>query len=101
MLCRVPSAEFVAVGILPEHSLGFGGYSHQWRGAAATIFTSVDDHVWGVVWKVNSVDSKHLDQQEHEYHRLIGDQILLITSRPIAQRRTNFIHHYSVDPVSR
>jgi len=67
---RITGAEFVGIGVLQDYELGFGGYGNRWKGAAATIFKTVDEQVWGVVWKVPHSFSETLDEQESSYHRL-------------------------------
>ena len=50
----------------------FGGYSHAWRGAKASIYPRQDSQVYGCVWKLDSSESDSLDAQEPEHKKIIG-----------------------------
>uniref|UniRef100_A0A914V1G9 gamma-glutamylcyclotransferase n=1 Tax=Plectus sambesii TaxID=2011161 RepID=A0A914V1G9_9BILA len=66
----IKDATYVGVGVLKDYKLGFGGFTNRWKGAGATIFKTLDEEVWGVVWKVAHSFSEALDAQEAAYHRL-------------------------------
>ena len=50
----------------------FGGYSHTWRGAKASIYPRPNSKVYGCVWKLDSNESDSLDAQEPEHKKIIG-----------------------------
>lgn len=64
-----PTAEFVAVGYVRGYTLGFYGTSKFWQGAAATIYPSIGDKVFGCIWRLSIEDSESLDYQERRYRR--------------------------------
>ena len=59
-----PSAQFHAVGRLPDHQLDFNYFSRRWRGAAATILPQPGSNVWGVLWQLDTEHQLTLDKQE-------------------------------------
>lgn len=59
-----PTAEFVTIGRLEDHSLEFDYRSGRWHGALASITKSPGNHVWGVVWSLNMSNLPDLDKQE-------------------------------------
>lgn len=71
-----PTAELVGPAKLQGYRLCYRPYSgydqatSYWRGAPASIDQDTNDHVWGVVWKLNKSDLEHLDSQESSYHAL-------------------------------
>eukprot|EP00092_Neocalanus_flemingeri_P063501 GFUD01076864.1.p1 GENE.GFUD01076864.1~~GFUD01076864.1.p1 ORF type:complete len:173 (-),score=69.32 GFUD01076864.1:83-601(-) len=59
-----PSAVFRTIAKLKDHRLDFNYFSQRWKGAAATIIPTPDNHVWGVLWELNMEHMETLDQQE-------------------------------------
>ncbi|XP_041039132.1 gamma-glutamylcyclotransferase-like [Carcharodon carcharias] len=67
LLLKNPSAVQVAVGCLKGYKLAFGFpmlHENNWGGGAATIITSPEDDVWGVIWRMKAADRASLDDQE-------------------------------------
>jgi len=58
------SAVFVTTAKLDDYKLNFDYPSNNWHGASATVTPSVGEHVWGVVWRMNTSDIPNLDNQE-------------------------------------
>ncbi|XP_048418603.1 gamma-glutamylcyclotransferase a [Stegostoma tigrinum] len=62
-----PSAVQIAVGYLRGYKLAFGFPDLQesaWGGGVATVISSPEDVVWGVIWQLESADRPSLDDQE-------------------------------------
>ncbi|KAK0175171.1 hypothetical protein PV327_008944 [Microctonus hyperodae] len=59
-----PSAEFVDIGRLENYRLDFLGYSKIWDGSPATIISTDNSHVWGVIWELSNEHLETLDRQE-------------------------------------
>jgi gamma-glutamylcyclotransferase len=51
----------IATARLPNHEIGFFGYSKTWDGGQETVIPSPGRNVWGVVYQVSSLDSDRLD----------------------------------------
>ena len=49
-----------------DYKLAFGNHkglaSNRWHGGVATIEHSLEDEVWGVVWRMNISDLESLDR---------------------------------------
>ncbi|XP_012694161.2 gamma-glutamylcyclotransferase b [Clupea harengus] len=65
---RNPSATVHCIARLKDYKLAFGNHkglaSDRWHGGVATIEHSLEDEVWGVVWRMNISDLESLDRQE-------------------------------------
>ncbi|KAL0850990.1 hypothetical protein ABMA28_006883 [Loxostege sticticalis] len=59
-----PSAVFVGIGRLNDHTLDFFKYSEKWCGAVATVVPADGASVWGAVWNIDSSGIPALDKQE-------------------------------------
>ncbi|XP_045194682.2 gamma-glutamylcyclotransferase-like [Mercenaria mercenaria] len=67
-----PSARFVAIGELKDHTLAFSCLGMKpermrWRGGAASIREDPTSSVWGCVWRLGNEHSNTLDRQELVY----------------------------------
>ena len=51
----------VAVAKLPDHRIGFHGYSKTWDGAVETVVPAPGQEVWGVIYKLTFSDADTLD----------------------------------------
>ena len=61
---RCPESEVVGRAYLRNYKLGFCGYSVGWRGAVATVSSSIGNSVPGVLYLVSRSDLKYLDACE-------------------------------------
>lgn len=61
---RCPGAKAVGVAILPNHALTFGGFSHKWSGAVASVRRAHGEHVEGVMYAVPAAELAALDRFE-------------------------------------
>lgn len=58
-LCSKPKV--VAIARLPDHRVGFFGYSAVWDGAQESVVREPGHDVWGVVYKLSPSDNESLD----------------------------------------
>lgn len=58
---RCYSPEPIAVARLPDHQVGFFGYSKVWDGALETVVPAPGREVWGVVYQLSFGDGDMLD----------------------------------------
>jgi gamma-glutamylcyclotransferase len=64
MRARCTGAEAEATAILPNHALAFGGFSHRWGGAVATIVPSRGAEVEGLLYRLPPTELLTLDRYE-------------------------------------
>lgn len=58
---RCTKPEVVARARLPDHEIGFFGYSKVWDGGVISVFAAPESEVWGVVYRLTVGDSNRLD----------------------------------------
>jgi len=64
MRARCPSAVVEGPAMLPNHTLVFGGFSHRWGGAVASIVRARGVAVPGLVYTLEGDDVARLDRIE-------------------------------------
>jgi cation transport regulator ChaC len=64
MRARCAGAEAEATAILPNHALAFGGFSHRWGGAVATIVPARGAQVEGLLYRLPPKEIFTLDRYE-------------------------------------
>ncbi|WP_426747457.1 gamma-glutamylcyclotransferase [Myxococcus faecalis] len=64
MRTRCPGATVEARATLPGHTLVFGGYSHSWGGAVASLQRVRGAHVEGLLYRLTPEDVRALDAFE-------------------------------------
>lgn len=64
MRARCSSACVVARAVLPNYALAFGGFSHRWGGAVASMVRSKGARVEGLLYGLDDVDLRALDRFE-------------------------------------
>ena len=64
MRTRCASAEAEARAVLPNHALAFGGFSHRWGGAVATVVPARGVQVEGLLYRLRLVELIALDRYE-------------------------------------
>jgi gamma-glutamylcyclotransferase len=64
MRARCPSAQVEAKAILTNHALAFGGFSHRWGGAVASVVAERGTDVAGLVYRISAADLLALDGYE-------------------------------------
>jgi len=64
MLERCPSAQRVARATLPGHALTFGGFSHRWGGAVASVMRKRGHDVPGLLYAIPTPEVAQLDRFE-------------------------------------
>lgn len=61
---RCPGASLVSAGSLPDHRLAFTIHSVGWNGGVADVVESLDDSVWGLLFRLTDDDLQTLDLYE-------------------------------------
>lgn len=64
MRARCPSAVVVGAAVLPNHELAFGGFSHRWGGAVASVVRARGARVEGLLYALDDGEVAHLDRFE-------------------------------------
>lgn len=74
MRARCANAHVVGRGTLPNYALVFGGFSHRWGGAVASVARAKGACVEGLLYELGDVDLRALDRFEGHpfaYERVI------------------------------
>jgi gamma-glutamylcyclotransferase len=64
MRARCASARVEARAVLPNHALAFGGFSHRWGGAVASVVPEPGARVEGLLYRITLADLRELDRHE-------------------------------------
>lgn len=64
MRVRCAGARIVGRAVLPNHALAFGGFSHRWGGAVASVVRAKGARVEGLLYELGDVDLRALDRFE-------------------------------------
>ena len=62
MRSRCASAQPVARAVLPNYALAFGGFSHRWDGAVASVVRARGARVEGLLYRLDDADLRSLDR---------------------------------------
>jgi len=60
--------------VLPNYSLAFGGFSHRWDGAVASVVRARGARVEGLLYRIEEADLRALDRCEghpYAYERVV------------------------------
>jgi gamma-glutamylcyclotransferase (GGCT)/AIG2-like uncharacterized protein YtfP len=79
MRARCPRAKALGRAALPNHALTFGGFSHKWRGAVASIRRAPGEQVHGVLYRLPSEELAALDRFEGHPHSYVRESRFVIT----------------------
>ncbi|XP_015371972.1 PREDICTED: gamma-glutamylcyclotransferase-like isoform X2 [Diuraphis noxia] len=95
-----PTAVRIGTGKLNAFRLDFNTFSRFWDGCPSTVVPDPEEHVWGVLWRLNTSDLSSLDRQEGVDKKLYvpfevnivtpnGDNILsrcyMLVNQPVKQ----------------
>ncbi|MHC1711374.1 MAG: gamma-glutamylcyclotransferase family protein [Solidesulfovibrio sp.] len=61
ILARCTTPVTIAVARLPDHRIGFYGYSKTWDGAVETLVPAPGRELWGVLYELHFLDLDRLD----------------------------------------
>lgn len=64
MRARCAGARVVTRAVLPNYALAFGGFSHRWGGAVASVVRAKGARVEGLLYALGDVDLRALDRFE-------------------------------------
>jgi gamma-glutamylcyclotransferase (GGCT)/AIG2-like uncharacterized protein YtfP len=64
MRSRCASAQVEARAVLPNHALAFGGFSHRWGGAVASVIPEPGARVEGLLYGIQPAELAVLDRYE-------------------------------------
>lgn len=88
---RCAGASAVARATLPNHALTFGGFSHRWGGAVASVVRAPAQHVQGLLYRLEATDLRSLDRFEgHPYAYL---RVVKMVVDEHERRRRVLIYH--------
>jgi gamma-glutamylcyclotransferase (GGCT)/AIG2-like uncharacterized protein YtfP len=85
MRARCASARIEARAKLPNHVLAFGGFSHRWGGAVASVVRAPRAHVEGLLYRITAADLRALDR--HEGHPFAYERVWNVVDDERGQRR--------------
>lgn len=78
MRTRCASARALGRAVLPNHALTFGGFSHRWNGAVASVVRARGARVEGLLYSLDVADVQTLDRFEGHpfaYERVVREVI--------------------------
>jgi cation transport regulator ChaC len=76
MRSRCASAHIEARAVLPNHALAFGGFSHRWGGAVASVIPEHGARVEGLLYRITAPDLRALDR--HEGHPFAYERLMKV-----------------------
>ncbi|MBC7171468.1 MAG: gamma-glutamylcyclotransferase [Polyangiaceae bacterium] len=85
MRARCAGAEPVARAVLPNHALAFGGFSHRWGGAVASVVRAKGVCVEGLLYEVGDMDLRALDR--FEGHPFAYERVVRVVRDEHGRRR--------------
>lgn len=85
MRLRCASARAVARAVLPNYALAFGGFSHRWDGAVASVVRARGARVEGLLYRLDDVDLRALDR--FEGHPFAYERVVKLVLDEHGQRR--------------
>jgi gamma-glutamylcyclotransferase len=95
MRARCPSARIEARAVLPDHALAFGGYSHRWRGAVASIVPEPGSRVEGLIYRIDAPELAALDR--HEGHPFMYERKAKLVTDETRRRRRAHVYQQPAD----
>lgn len=85
MRSRCASAQVEARAVLPNHALAFGGFSHRWGGAVASVVQQDGERVEGLLYRITAPDLCELDR--HEGHPFAYERSTKVVKDEHGRRR--------------
>ena len=85
MRSRCASAQPVARAVLPNYALAFGGFSHRWDGAVASVVRARGARVEGLLYRLDDADLRALDR--FEGHPFAYERVVKLVLDEHGQRR--------------
>ncbi len=85
MRARCAGARVVGRAVLPNHALAFGGFSHRWGGAVASVVRTKGARVEGLLYELGDVDLRALDR--FEGHPFAYERVLRFVQDERGRRR--------------
>jgi|SRR5882724_6383617 len=85
MRARCASARPVARAVLPNYALAFGGFSHRWGGAVASVLRAQGARVEGLLYELDGVDLRVLDR--YEGHPFAYERVIKLVRDEHGRRR--------------
>lgn len=79
MLERCPGAKSMGHAVLPNHELTFGGFSHTWSGAVASVRRAPGKSVDGVLYRIPVEDLTRLDRAEGHPFSYVRETRFVVT----------------------
>lgn len=79
MLERCPGAKTMGHATLPNHALTFGGFSHKWSGAVASVRRAPGEQVDGVLYRLPADELATLDRLEGHPHAYVRETRFVLT----------------------
>ncbi len=79
MLERCPGAKTMGHATLPNHALTFGGFSHKWSSAVASVRRAAGERVEGVLYRLPADDLDRLDRAEGHPHAYLRETRFVVT----------------------
>ena len=85
MRSRCPGARVEARAVLCNYALAFGGFSHRWGGAVATVVRAPGARVEGLLYRLDDADLRTLDR--FEGHPFAYERVLKVVVDENGRRR--------------
>lgn len=85
MRSRCASARVEACAVLPNHALAFGGFSHRWGGAVATVVPTRGAQVEGLLYRLKPAELRLLDR--HEGHPFVYERVSVLVEDERGRRQ--------------
>jgi gamma-glutamylcyclotransferase len=95
---RCASARVEARAVLPNHALAFGGFSHRWGGAVATVLPVRGAHVEGLLYSLDPSELRSLDR--HEGHPFVYKRVAMFVKDPRGRRRCAQVYVQAAVPFA-
>ena len=96
---RCPSAVPHGRAVLPSHALVFGGHSHRWGGAVASVVRAKGRDVQGILYALSENDLLMLDRIEG--HPFAYERVQRIVGDETGRRRRVFVYIQPEDRIER
>ena len=85
MRSRCPSARAESCAVLLNYALAFGGFSHRWGGAVASVVRAPGARVEGLLYRLDEADLRVLDR--FEGHPFSYERVLKVVVDEHGRRR--------------
>jgi gamma-glutamylcyclotransferase (GGCT)/AIG2-like uncharacterized protein YtfP len=95
MRARCSSARVEARAVLPNHALAFGGFSHRWGGAVASVVPEPGARVQGLLYRITSPELGNLDR--HEGSPFAYERISKLVTDQTSRRRRAQVYRQPAD----